>query len=108
MIPLRVPVATVEFKTNKMATKSIPIPKEASIVITKIARHRTGHGMHFELPSDRLRPGLHLPQSKPDLLFEHCASDPFGRFRFIVVSVPGAYSNNQEGSLDKSNSHDYP
>ena len=77
MIPLIVPTATVRLRNNKKNTRAMPARIAARRMTTKVPRQYVGHGMQYELPSDRLRPDLQVPHSIPEWPLAHCASAPF-------------------------------
>ena len=61
------PTATVSLKMSSRRT-----PARANGTSTKM--WKLEHRLHLELPRTRLRPGLHCPHKRPDLLFAHCKS----------------------------------
>ena len=85
MIPFKDPTATVRFSTKVNTTKSIPAMKAATTMAARFAGQREEQRIQRELPRDRLRPGWHSPHISPERPLAHCASDPFGIFRFIAT-----------------------
>ena len=73
------PVATVKLQTSRKMTRTTPARANG----TSKAKYELVHLRHLELPSVRLWPSRHEPQSLPDLLRAHCWSAPLRVFKSI-------------------------
>ena len=79
--PFSVPTATVIFSHKISTTNPNPANNENNMVMmTKKTGQYLGHSRHFELPSDRLSPGLQAPHNIPVWFRAHCVSGLVSRF----------------------------
>ena len=81
-----VPVATVKSSAKIAATKIIPMRIPYKRAPNSLSGHDVSHGMHCELPIDKLKFGWHDPRSIPWRWKLHWESGPFEN---IFVSSSG-------------------
>ena len=85
MIPLRVPMATVRFNTKSNTMRAIPANMENKMIPTVCTGHSSGHGIHRELPRDKLKLSEHVPHRVPERPLAHCESAPFSMLKFMYT-----------------------